>query len=161
MKNKKLIYILLPLVIAIWGLIILRFIKQAHPFHGKLVEKESALAIKGLIIDRDTSILILKYRDPFLSGVSRRNVDRVFSETIFRNTENLTSVPKAIISIPDTKYYGLVVNPKSRNKLGLMKIDNKDFLVQEGDVISGERVLKLHPDSVIISFKRLRKTIIK
>jgi hypothetical protein len=160
MKNKKLIYILIPLVVVIWGLIVFRIIKQIH--HSQKPEIGNAIYSKGKlsITDNDSSKLILKYRDPFLNGMTRKNYASR-SESIFGNNSNLTTVPKPTINFPATKYSGLVTNSKNKHKLGLLKIDNKDFLVQEGDLVSGEKIIKLHADSVIISFKKAKKTFLK
>lgn len=158
MKNRKLIYILIPLVVVIWGLIVLRIIKQIH--HSQTPEMESTAysKINGSISEKDSSALILKYRDPFLNGITRKSSGAGQSGSVFGNNNNLTTVPKPVINFPDTRYSGLVVNSKNKHKLGLLKIDNKDFLVQEGDLVSGENIIKLHADSVIISFKKTRKT---
>jgi hypothetical protein len=157
MKNKKLIYILIPLVVVIWGLIVLRIVKQIH--HSQKPDVENTSYSKGSLAhaDNDSSPLILKYRDPFLNGITRKN-SASKSVSILGNNSNLTTVPKPSINFPATRYSGLVINSKNKQKLGLLKIENKDFLVQEGDLVSGEKIIKLHSDSVIISFKKAKKT---
>lgn len=158
MKNKKLIYILIPLVLLIWGLIVIRIIKQIHHSQKPAMENASYSKNNNPGPVADSSALILKYRDPFLHGFIRKSSDSGRSDNLFSNNSNLTTVTKAPVSFPNTGYSGLVINSKNKQKLGLLKIDNKDFLVQEGDLVSGEKIIRLHADSVIISFKKTKKT---
>lgn len=161
MKNKKIIYILIPLTLIIWGLIILKIIK--HFSHitipvtnlytiPKSINKESSA---------DSSTLILNYRDPFLSGTSLSFASSHNADNLISNNNNLTMAPKPAMNFPNTRYSGLVINTKNKHKLGLLKIDNKDFLAREGEEVGGEKILKLYSDSVVISYKKSKKTFFK
>lgn len=161
MKNKKLIYFLIPLVLLIWGLIIFRIIKQIHHSQKPAIDNTSYSKNNNPGPDPDSSALILKYHDPFLHGITFKIYDSGKSDNLFSNNSNLTTVTKAPVNFPNTRYSGFVINSKNKQKLGLLKIDNKDFLVQEGDVVSGEKIIRLHADSVIISFKKAKKTFLR
>jgi hypothetical protein len=158
MKTKKLIYILIPLVLLIWGLIVFRIIKQIRHSQKPHIENASYSKNHNPGPAADSSSLILKYRDPFLHGNIRKISDSWRSDNFLSNNSNLSTVTKAPVSFPNTRYSGLVINSKNKQKLGLLKIDNKDFLVQEGDLVSGEKIIRIHSDSVIISFKKTKKT---
>jgi hypothetical protein len=158
MKNKKLIYILIPLVLLIWGLIVFRIIKQINRSQKPAIDNTSYSKNNNQGPETDSSSLILHYRDPFLHGITRKISDSGGSYNLFSNNSNLTTVTKAPVNFPNTRYSGLVINSKNKLKLGLLKIENKDFLVQEGELVSGEKIIRLHADSVIISFKKIKKT---
>jgi hypothetical protein len=161
MKNRQLMYILIPSVLLIWGLIIFKIIKQIHHAQKPATELSPFLKVgemKGVI---DTSSLLLNYRDPFLHGVVRSSSSSQSYEDFNSNNTNLTTAKKPPVNFPITKYSGLVINYKNRHKLGLIKIENKDFLAKEGELVAGERIIRLYTDSVIVSYNKTKKTFLR
>jgi type II secretory pathway component PulC len=128
--------------------------------HSPLSTFENTSYSKNSIADQDvdTSSLILKYRDPFLNTVARKCSDSGQSGDLNGSSTAHKSVTKVPVNFPDTKYSGLIVNSKNKQKLGIIKIGKKDFLAKEGEMIEGEKILKLYNDSVIISFNKAKKT---
>lgn len=161
MKNKQLIYILIPLVLIIWGLIIYKIIN--HVNHGKDNSMDTLPFTKVIrsSSNSDTLSLALYYRDPFLHGIIRPVSGSISSNDLLSNKGSLTIATKATVNFPGTRYFGFVVNAKNKQKLGLLKIDNKDYLAKEGDLIGGEKIAKLYTDSVIIIFNKTKKTFFK
>lgn len=102
-------------------------------------------------------VLKLNYRDPFLGrNFQQQGQD---NQALAVRTNLVTSASP--IKIPLTVYSGLVINPKNKKKTGLLKIDQKDYLVREGETIEGERVLKLYKDSVILVKGKIRRSVKK
>ena len=73
MKNKKLTYILVPLVLIVWGLIIYRIFNTIHNTDDSPLLNTPIATINGekntLL---DTFSLQLNYRDPFLGNLHRK-----------------------------------------------------------------------------------------
>jgi hypothetical protein len=162
MKNKKVTYILIPLTLLIWGLIIFRVIDNFK--QPQNADFKSAVNKRDVnqYLSKDTTSLLLNYPDPFL----HRNVQsgRSISTdegSINGENVNLSVVTKAQVVFPLITYSGIIVNSKSKLKTGLVKIASKDYLVKEGETVDGEKILKLYPDSVIILYKANKKTILK
>jgi hypothetical protein len=153
-KNRQLIYVLIPSVLIIWGLIIMKVIRNIHHSQKQVIETSSISRGSELELINDSSSLILNYPDPFLRGINQMSSSS-------QERSNLQSATKTQINFPNTKYSGLVINYKSKHKLGLIKIENQDFLAEEGDFVAGEKILRLYNDSVIISFNKIKKTCLK
>jgi hypothetical protein len=160
MKNRQLIYILIPLVLIVWGLIIFKIFKQIRHSNNHASEVFSNLKNSDQVTEPDSFSLILHYRDPFLQGIVRPLSSSRSFGSLINNNSNLTSI-KPQVNFPASKYSGLVINYKNKNKLGVIKIDNKDFLVKEGELIAGEKIIRLYNDSVIVRFRNIKKTILK
>ena len=161
MKNKQLSYILIPLVLVIWGLIVYKIINQVN--HGKdksMGTLPFTKAVRSSSVS-DTLSLVLYYRDPFLHGMIRPVSGSISSNDLLSNKGSLTIATTATVNFPGTRYFGFVVNSKNKQKLGLFKIDNKDYLAKEGELIGGEKIAKLYTDSVIIICNKTKKTFFK
>jgi flagellar basal body-associated protein FliL len=69
MKNKKSIYILLPIVLFIWGTVMYQFFSFSGIDH-KTISESNGFKIKPLQLkERDTFSINVNYRDPFLGKV--------------------------------------------------------------------------------------------
>lgn len=158
MKNKKLIYILIPLVMLVWGLI---FYKIYLKIKGPADDDIKIYSVgKEIIVDNqvDTIKLMLYYRDPFLSYsfhlVSRRTPG--FGSSLLNSDKK----KKPDFIWPEIKYDGMIVNSKTKRKTGLINFEKSSLLVQEGDLVKGYKIVKLFADSVIISYSKNKKTFI-
>lgn len=129
----------------------MKIIRHIHHSQKPVFETSSISRGTEMKLINDSSSLILNYPDPFLRG---NNQISSFSQ----ESSKLQSATKPQINFPNTKYSGLVINSKSKHKLGLIKIENQDFLAEEGDFVAGEKILRLFNDSVIISFNKMKKT---
>jgi hypothetical protein len=157
MKNKKLIYILLPLVLLIWGIIFYKIFTRIDISNNDQAsffkpEKSDTIAKK------DTFILIADYRDPFLDQPGFVNYkSEKENEELKLRTER--SMPPPAIQFPDIKYNGLIINAKNKNKIGLFMLNNKYYILKEGETKEEVLITKLFKDSVFIQFEKHKKTI--
>lgn len=157
MKNRKIIFFLVPLVLLIWGVIISRIVSQVRN-RNWFVDQIADTKVKAENqTDWDTLVLMLDYPDPFLGrsfhqeSNNNDNQPREIKTTLVSSTNSPT--------LPLINYSGLVINPKNKKKTGLIRIDQKDHLVKEGESIEGEKVLKLYQDSVILVRGKIRRTL--
>jgi hypothetical protein len=163
MKNKKLIYILLPLVLAIWVTIFIKVFsiaKKPQNFENNefinLKENEEKPKM-------DTFSIIANYSDPFLKN-------QKFNETNTENEDQNNKEEQKLIekenkekSIkwPKLDYCGLVNNNTKNQIIGFLKIDEKDFLVKQGDTVKGIFLENIYNDSIKLNFKDVSRIIKK
>lgn len=166
MKNKKVMYFLVPLVIIVWGAIILRLIA----YYKGDAEVQEPLNIISTIKDKsnvpDTFSLILNYRDPFLSDVWVSDEEVIVPEgiqTIPIANQDVVPQKKITESIPWPKlvYGGIIENRKNSRTIIIMSVDGKERLMCSGDEYANVKVAKIYWDSVKVIFNKQYKTIKK
>ena len=161
MKNKKLSYILIPLVVLIWAIIIIKFVKylkgpQIEP--NKLTE--ATFNDTSIFLD-DTFSLIANYRDPFLH---KQNIKYNSKSTVKKNTKKIVkknTPPKKNIKSPNIKYSGFVQQSSAEKGLGFININGKSYTVREGDVIDKIKIVRIYKDSIKLKYEEIIKTYYK
>jgi len=155
-KNKKLTYILVPLVIIIWGGIFYRvfmYLNKTPDINPQTVSRSIENVSKEEI---DTFSIIADYRDPFLDRKIKHEPSPVIQKTMSEEKHTKNNViqkknrTEKRIKWPEIRYGGLVQNPKSGNKVGLVKINGKDHLVKAGEIINDITVNSVFDDSVVV-----------
>jgi hypothetical protein len=169
MKDKRLMYLLLPVTLLIWGAI---FFKVA----GTLSEKENNTPsfterpekkVKNL---PDSFSLHLSYPDPFLKGA-------IFYEKTFPGQQTLPVKPRisapTAIPPPGKKpgepfqppvfYAGMLENGLGRNKvkIALLRIGDKSLMLREKQQEGNLQVMKVWRDSVWIKISNQKSCIRK
>lgn len=173
MKNKKLQYILIPVVLVVWGLIIYRvldFSRQDTPDDPSTVSTLQPNKNNNSV--QDTFSLHANYRDPFLkharyTGYKYRKTNASNQKTGKKKEKKKTETNIALrreilenIRWPDIKYGGIVQNTRSGEEVGLIEIDKQEFLIRENDSVQKVFIKGLHKDSVIVTYKKTRKTFV-
>ncbi len=160
MKKKKSIYILLPLVILVWGAIIAKVLFNLSSSDAVNTEAKSIhipeQAQKNVI---DSFSLYLNYVDPFLGKMSSSNNSTKPQTQLFQNLkEGIIKKPQ---QWPNIKYYGLVKNSKTRALKANISVNNKMFILKEKESVENLRLEMISIDSVIFSLKYEHKTFFK
>lgn len=150
MKNKKNIYILLPLVIIIWGLIGFKifsglnsasFNEKSSKMDKQFVPKTVDQA-KAFTIDPD-------YRDPFLGTFKKK-------KAIVKKTSN--AIAKKTVVFPTIVYKGMIA-PKSKNKkVFMLAINGKQYLFKRNSVFEGVQLLKGNTQEVVLQYQKQEQT---
>lgn len=166
MKNKKLIWVLAPAVLFIWGLIIYRVVKTVNGNDELIV---SALgqpeAIQTAEMDTSTYVLRLDYEDPFLKKQksvppSSPASSGAVKKTQVRKPVVKKTVKKLPLKWPAITYLG-IINGQQKD-LCLLELDGASLFMVKGEVQSDLKLLEVYPDSVRLEFKkREKKTIYK
>lgn len=131
MKSKKNIYILLPIVLLIWGVVIFQFFSFATP--DELVTNTSPeFDLKPFKLKERTPFLInVNYRDPFLGkAYSIQQISKVSSNKV---KVKKASKPEEVIVWPVIQYKGMLSDPKEKNKRFMLVISGKNYLMKTGD----------------------------
>jgi hypothetical protein len=158
MKSKKSLYLLLPLVALIWGLIIYRIIQYTHPTTDNFDPRPLLPLVQDTITYPKQTKLLLNYADPFLKILSTEKCDKNPSEfaSLFQNN------PEPVLKEADwpvIAYKGMVKN--GHDPLGIIEIDNKKTLVSNGSQLENLIVAKVYNDSIVISLDKKTKTFYK
>jgi hypothetical protein len=163
MKNKRLTYFLVPLVLFIWGIIFYKIYTHLNKPNDNPLAEQSFGGNSKVSNVKDSFIITANYRDPFLSGqinpirksiIENRSLE--YSSGFSRKSNNQTEVV-----VPDIKYHGQIANSNKNQKIGLFKLNNKEIILKEGELFEGFNIKKLFNDSVKVLYGKLKKTIKK
>lgn len=150
MKNKKSIYILLPVVLLIWGMLIYQFFSYSVP--DEVLENTSMeLGIKPFKLkERTVSVINVAYRDPFLGKMYVVPIQKLKKSS---NKTKKSSKPVETIVWPTVLYKGMISDSKEKNKVFILTIAGHDFFMKKGD-IENEILLKDgDKESVYVKYK--------
>jgi hypothetical protein len=151
LKNKKAIYILIPLNIAVWGFFIYRFYMAYNdtdiPETGNQLKFEKQSIQAG---DSTLYKLSLNYKDPFLKNSPvepRRDFGPVITTAKPSKPTVLAVVPPK--QIPDIKYVGLIKNSNSGTSTALVSINGESKLIKPNDNYNGIVFKAFNKDSLV------------
>jgi hypothetical protein len=157
MKSKKSIYILLPLVLLIWGMLIYQFFSYTSPEVIE-VQEELPLFVKIDYKEPDTTALDINHRDPFTGKLE--NANRNSSSNAKASNE-----PKIqILSTPEVQtqieYKGIVSDVANKKKVFMVIIDNQTFLMKQGDKENEVELINGNSESITVKHKGKKKNIL-
>lgn len=153
MNNKKTKYVLLPLVLLLWGYIAYRIFEQVNPE----IEIENSVRprLNPMVESKaeDTYKLLLDYPDPFLKHI------RIKKEKAEKEKQQTIVNRVYAWNWPNMNYGGCIQN---KNKMvGLLQLNAKHLLVQEGKTYEKFIIEKLYADSIVIKRETEKRTIRK
>ncbi len=169
MKNKRLTYLLFPLVALIWGYAIYKYVLA--DYEGQATAPPTVVttleAIDNGPVARDTFSLGRNYRDPFLGTVATAPFRPAMSEAAAPrpdvSTTNATSRPPMVeepaVDWSRYHYNGLIQHSGTGNLVGILRIGSKAHYVNVGSTVEGTTVLTLTADSIRLRVAELSKTI--
>lgn len=159
-KNKKLTYLLICAVAAVWGIIIYKvlFNETAADYEPQFKSAKVKQEPYDQYLEKnDTFKLALNYRDPFLGGVSH----------VPENTGTVTAAPVNFNPPPPPppidwgviKYSGYVTNPASKKLVAILVVNGKEQMTAEGQTFEGVKLLQNRKDSILVSWQGKKKYI--
>lgn len=151
MKNKKNIYILLPVVLLIWGVVLFQFF--SFSMSGEVITTASPeFDIKPFKLKERTSFLIdVNYRDPFLGSVYSPEKD---PKTIPQKVqEKRVPKPEETIVWPVIQYKGMLSDPKEKNKRFMLVISGKNYFMKTGDTQDEIFLKEGDKESIYVRYK--------
>ncbi len=151
MKNKKTLYILIPLVALIWGIVIWKvFAYKPSNQQGVYTRITGEKKTQG---DTSRYVLVADYRDPFLrssrtSGSTTQAVDRKKANNIKNvKTNSVTGIKKPTGLV----YHGLIAG--NQEKVGLLEIGERKMLIEESHMVGDYKILAVEQDTLRISYQ--------
>ncbi len=169
MRNKKTTYLLIGLVVIVWGAIVYQIfdhVKGVDPIDSGLLAFQNDSTFS--LVDSSYT-LKLNYKDPFLKGgyvasttAGPKAVENNSRSGIRRRIRQATPPPtKPAIVWPEIVFSGIILNDKTNEELGLIQIGESSYLFREGETRKDLHLLNLYPDSVQVKFQEEIKTIKK
>ncbi|SHM96918.1 hypothetical protein [Flavobacterium chilense] len=150
MKNKKNIYILLPIVLFVWGAVLFQLFSFTSS-DETIIENNPEFTIKPLKINKRQSFTIdVNYRDPFLGKMYAANTVQTTTNTT--KTTKVTK-PKETLVWPTILYKGLISDTKDKNKIFMLIIDNKNYYMKIGDTENEIFLKSGDKESVYVKYK--------
>ncbi len=163
MRNKKLTYILIPVVILLWGYIFYKIFwgaRNTNEYVNYRQIKADTLTIKPEEFEYD---LLVNYTDPFLKNrtVKRDAIKKQNEQTNQSRRVNTRRRRTQATRWPNIKYGGIITNESSEKITILVEIDNSKCLMNIGEERKGVIIMHYYPDSIIVKYKEEEKTILK
>lgn len=159
MKNKKLAYFLIIVVLGVWGIILYRVFSavgsdddQSVPVATKPVKE----AFNDFTLPKDTTKLLLNYRDPF--GLVKPKDTMIKAVKIFKISNPVVAKPG--INWSFITYSGYIRNPASKKLVALVSINGQNTALMEGETKGQVKLLKNLRDSIKISYGGKTKFIV-
>lgn len=162
LKNKKTVGLLL-LVVIIWGVIGYKIYSQLTD--DAVVTIQESTTMKKSDYPADESIhLAFSYADPFLKNVMTKRVESKHTIQKTRLQSKRIKVEAKSVPIIDwslLKYYGVMNNASRSVKTGIVRFDDDDFFVREGDRVDIFTVLDVRDDSIKLGCEKTMRYIRK
>ena len=159
MKNKRALYVLLPLMIVIWGIIFYRIFSYVNK---ETINSIGNNDIKAAMIDSssvvDTFSIVAKYRDPFLQTAYVNERKTMLTKPPAKPIEKVEAPP---VIWPSIHYGGMVKNQQSNKAFALVRINEKDNLMKPGDELQGVKLMNMSKDSIEVIYQQQKKTVLK
>lgn len=158
MKNKKTIYILGPLVLLIWALVIYRVLSYgaveiaAPAFQTDFQDELSVDFVP------DSFVLHADYNEPFLidEGTYLSQARPLSAKQAEVPKEVLPTLPKW----PDIAYLGTIGNKKKKRQLSIIRIGKKEYFFKKGEEKEEIRLLKNYGDSIKLRFQGTQEKVL-
>ncbi|MCR9250197.1 MAG: hypothetical protein NXI20_07210 [bacterium] len=144
MKNKKLLYFLVPAVLLIWGVVGYRLMNLNSD--DDYIEPIRVSAITGDQEQKKEYQLILNYPDPFLKGLKQAPVPSNNDQP----KQNQIVTPVVTVQWESIVYTGFIQNSKRGSRIGLLEINGTKHLAELGSQVGNIAVKKIVKDSILL-----------
>lgn len=146
MTKQQKTYILLVLVIGIWGLIGYNVYKNLNPEEPKSITNFTKTKTFNLDTKLKDTIVISNYRDPFLGNIinSKKNL-------------KTSTKPQQPVNFPLIIYNGIING--NRNTSYIISVQNQQEVVKIGQTFMDVKLLSANSKEITIEYKKARKTI--
>ena len=160
MKNKKLAYILLPVVLFIWGAVIWQLVDK--PTAEIPVGSTATYEQEEITEKLDTVTLVLNYDDPFLKKRPKFKNRVGQNNTHGKNTAKkpVKKTPKKPVVVPLIQWPNINYSGKINSGV-LVSINKRAHVIKEGQEVAGVSFDEIFEDSLHVSYKEEKKTINK
>lgn len=161
MKNKKLTYLLGLAVLGVWGMIIYRLFNAVggddNQFYPTTIKRLPMAAFNDYTIPKDTTHLLLNYRDPF-SSPKVEPTEIPINELVHKPIQTPVQ-SRPMINWSIVKYTGFIHNPGSKRLIAMMNINGKEMMLGEGETAEQVKLVKNLKDSVKVTYQGASKYI--
>lgn len=161
MSDKIKLYILIPLVIIIWGYAIFALIDITS---SKQLNNNSLANFElpeNIDLTQESYTLILDYKDPFIRNLPTKPANDPIQSPEDKKEEVETEKPEKIVPWPNLIYSGTIKNKNSNNEVAILNIDRNDVLLRKGDTFKDLQLIEVTSDSILVRFNKEEKYFLK
>jgi len=152
MGNRKAIWVLVPLVAAVWGVIIYKVV--VHLSDKGVTRASEAQKLIEPMVEQQAYTLALNYPDPFLRTVQKPVQARPAAPPANRTKEKKPVRPIADPKRPVLRYSGRVENRDSKAERHLILVNGVSHIVTIGQDVDGVVLRKVFQDSVQFNWEK-------
>lgn len=162
MKNKKLVYVLLPATIAVWAIAFMRIYRYFNPEGVQKYEMVYTVPEENERISiPDTFSIGTDYRDPFLGKSQKKIALPASSSSQVKSKEKPAKEPNKQVPEVQVFYSGMIRNQKSSSQLAMIRINGESKMMKPGDISGGIKLNRIFRDSVEIIIDKQKKIVRK
>ena len=154
MKNKRNTYLLLGVVMIIWGLILYKMIHTLYPREEHSATRVLGVSFKATPIqEQDTFSIAIHERDPFLDVFRPKRIQhKPKRSTSVRIREE--NVPQLAIA-----FSGMITDTKSKARIFFVTINGQQHLMKIDEEIADVKLIRGSEDAIRIRHKNKLRTI--
>lgn len=152
MKNKTKTYVLIVLVLGIWGLIGYRVLSAVNPKEPTVPQQYVDVAFHPKAQTATDTFSIQKAnRDPFLGTL-----------LVKKEKQSIKKVQvKTTVEWPQISYQGHIAQQKGKAEIFIVSINGRQQLMKTGQILDGVKLVHGTEKAIALSYKGIRKTIQK
>jgi len=150
-KNNKKTYLLLAVVLAIWGVLGYRIVGSMSS--DKVQNNDAALMetyIPKKVKKKDTFVILANYRDPFLGTMPKKSETKKKRKVVPEKVE----LPKKNI-----KYSGSVSQSNSNNRMFFISVEGQQYVLSKKQEIDGVRLISGNGQQIKVRYNGRTETI--
>jgi len=152
MKNKKNIYILVPAVLLVWGILGYRIFSTIKPTINTQQTTAITTQFKATALQENTQFTInTNYRDPFLGKLPKKQV-------IKSKKAQKTIIKKPKVPFPSITYKGLVSGKKNKSQVFLITINGQQYFFKKNTSHSLVKLIRGTTKEVTLIFQGQQQT---
>lgn len=136
MKKQNKTYLLLALVIGVWGIIGFKFFSAVNPSNDQIAQVTSdEVFIPKQIKERETFTILANYRDPFLGTVQAPKKKMIKAKTS-------ASKPKKVTPTKSIQYTGFITDKTSKQKIFFVSVDGRQQMMSLNDTFQNVKLIR-------------------
>jgi hypothetical protein len=156
-SNKSKNIILGIIVIAVWGAIAFKIISYFNKSSVVDLPTTNVFKTAGIKVKKERFNLDASYGDPFLKEIKEKVIPS--NQTSQHSGNRVEFQPLKPNTVwPEIKYSGIVETSNKEKRIGLLKVDKRDYLVSNGDSIPKVKIIAIYKDSLRLKFSNEEKT---
>ena len=138
LKNKTSLYLLFPLVIIIWGVVIYKLVGAFKDEPVIIPASPRAMGENVKRVQRDTFSLLPIDRDPFLGHYYKKPVKRKAK--------------------PEISYLGMISNSGKSSEVHILQLNGRQLILKKNQVSEEIKIIGSKAGQVMLLYKGERKT---
>lgn len=151
MKGNKSVYILLPVVAIVWGLIAYRVVKYVDSdSSGASIAPVVDMKFEGEKFEGDTFSILANYSDPF--EYAKVQTNPLLTHQAKPSDSHPKQTKTSTHKFPTLIYKGSIKNKKNGKVIALITVNNTTKNVMKGETFDGLKIIKINNDSIKIRY---------